>query len=101
MYKRILEIITDAATEVSSDMEKKINLEKGEDAPLFGPENVLDSLDLVSLVVIVEQAIEDEYNIILTLADSRAFSQKNSPFRTIGALASYAYKLAKEALPGE
>jgi acyl carrier protein len=65
----------------------------GPDTPLFGREGVLDSLGLVALVVAVEQAIEDEYGIGVSLADERALSQSKSPFRTIGALAEYAGRL--------
>jgi hypothetical protein len=41
----------------------------------------------------VEQAIQDQYGIAVTLADEKALSQKNSPFKTIGTLADYAGNL--------
>jgi acyl carrier protein len=68
-------------------------LELGTDTPLFGREGMLDSLGLVALVVAVEQAIEDEYGVSVTLADERALSERKSPFRTIGALAEYAARV--------
>ncbi len=58
--------------------------------PLFGEAGVLDSVGLVSLVVAVEQALQDELGIQVSLADERALSQQNSPYRTIESLASYA-----------
>ncbi len=61
--------------------------------PLFGESGVLDSVGLVSLVVAVEQAIEDEQGVQVSLADERALSQQNSPYRTVGSLASYAVSL--------
>ena len=67
--------------------------ELGTDTPLFGREGVLDSLGLVALVVAVEQAIEDEYGVSVSLADERALSEGKSPFRTVGALADYAGRL--------
>ena len=56
---------------------------------LFGKDGKLDSLGLVNLLVIMEQNIEDEFDVIITIADERALSQKRSPFRTIGTLADY------------
>lgn len=62
--------------------------------PLFGEVGVLDSVGLVSLVVAVEQAMEDELGIRVSLADERALSQQKSPYRTVESLASYAVSLA-------
>jgi acyl carrier protein len=65
------------------------------DTPLFGREGILDSLALVSLVVAVEQAIEDEVGVSVSLADAKALSQRHSPYRTIGTLADYASELVQ------
>lgn len=70
--------------------ERKVDLTAGDAAPLFGVERVLDSLALVGLLVVVEQGIDDELGVILTLADEKAASQARSPFRTIGSLVAYA-----------
>ena len=51
---------------------------------------------LVSFIVVVEQNIDDEFSVSLTLADERAMSQKNSPFRTLGSLIDYIEILLKE-----
>lgn len=92
----IVPIILDIANEFNENLEYKIAVEKGEAAPLFGREGVLDSLGLVSLVMAVEQALEDEMGVTLTLADEKAMSQRRSPFRTIGTLAEYAAGLMRE-----
>ena len=44
----------------------------------------------------VEEAIEDEFETTIVLADEKAMSQKNSPFRNIGTLAEYIEKILKE-----
>jgi acyl carrier protein len=61
----------------------------GESTYLIGSGSLLDSLGLVTLIVDLEQRLENEYGISLTLADERAMSQKNSPFRTVRSLADY------------
>lgn len=63
---------------------------------LFGKGALLDSLALVTMVVDLEQRIEEEYNLTLTLADDRAMSQRNSPFRSVGALVDYLELLITE-----
>jgi acyl carrier protein len=69
----------------------------GTSTQLFGPGGLLDSLALVALVVAVEQAVEDEFGVSLSLADERALSQRHSPYRTVGTLAEYAGTLIQEA----
>lgn len=60
------------------------------ETPLLGRQGVVDSLGLVSVIVSVEQALADELDLTVSLADDRAFSQRSSPFRTVGSLAAYA-----------
>jgi len=68
------------------------------ETPLFGREGFLDSLGLVTLMVAVEQAIEDELGVSVSLADERALSQRTSPYRTVGTLADYADSLIQAAV---
>lgn len=63
---------------------------------LLGREAVLDSMGLVNLIVEVEQRLEDIYDLTVVLADERAMSQKNSPFRSVETLADYICQLAEE-----
>src|SRR6266480_3850227 len=72
-------------------------LSKAPDTRLLGSQSVLDSLHLVSLLITIEREIEDTIGVTLTLADERALSMKESPFRTIESLASYIEVLISEA----
>jgi acyl carrier protein len=69
----------------------------GELTTLVGYESILDSLGLVALLVDLEQRLEEEYSLSLTLADERAMSQRNSPFRTVQSLTNYVCLLIKKA----
>ena len=71
--------------------------ELAEETTLFGRDGVLDSMGLVTLIVAVEQAIEDKYEASPGLADEKAMSQARSPYRTVGSLADYAVAQIKEA----
>jgi len=57
----------------------------------------LDSLSLVTLIVDIEQKLEDDYEVVLILADDKAMSQKRSPFRSVRTLADYICQLMEES----
>lgn len=69
----------------------------GEDTHLIGHNALLDSMGLVTLIVEVEQRLEEELDVALILADERAMSQKNSPFRSVASLADYIVKSMDES----
>lgn len=69
-----------------------------EDTPIVGPGAVLDSIGVVSLIVDIEQRLEMDHQVSVTLANDRAMSQKNSPFRTAGVLADHVLATEKEGL---
>jgi acyl carrier protein len=92
----LVNLIVDNLRQFDGEQALKIpaNLEDG--TTLFGRDGILDSMALVTLVVAVEQAIEDKFNVAISLADAKAMSQKHSPYRTIGSLAEYAERLIRE-----
>ena len=96
--KTIENLIINAVKEINEQLPQEQQLAKSTKTVLFGKDGRLDSLGLVNLLVIIEQNIEDEFELNITLADERAMSQKNSPFRTIGSLADYIDMLLKEEL---
>lgn len=67
---------------------------------LFGSESALSSIDMVNLLVDIESLIEDKLNISITIANEKAMSRKNSPFKTVQSLADYIKELVEEAQNG-
>lgn len=96
IYAKVVNMIFSAVDEINQQLAKEQKLEKSIGTVLFGESGKLDSLGLVNLIVSTEQKIEEEFGVVITLADERAMSQKNSPFRTIGTLADYISLLLKE-----
>ena len=94
--QKIIKLIFYAIDEINSQLSKKQQLKKSTKTVLYGKNGNLDSLGLVSLLVIIEQNIEDEFDVSITIADEKAMSQKRSPFRTIGTLADYIDMLLNE-----
>ena len=94
----ILALIVKTSVEFNDEHETSIAWERGRDAQMYGEDGVLDSLGLVSFIATLEQAIEDEWNVSLTLADEKAMSRHSSPFLTIGTLSDYVTKLLGDVI---
>ena len=94
--ERVTNAVYRAVDHFSEQSDKGHQLKKSPTTTLFGKGGQLDSLDLVSFIVEVEQEIEQEFNIPIVLADERALSQRHSPFMTLGALAEYVSQLIEE-----
>jgi acyl carrier protein len=56
---------------------------------LLGDGACLDSIGLVTLIVEIEQRLDEQFGVSIVLADERAMSQTRSPFQSIGTLADY------------
>jgi acyl carrier protein len=63
---------------------------------IVGPAAVIDSIGVVSLIVDIEQRLEMDYQVSVTLANDRAMSQRNSPFRTATVLADHILATERE-----
>ena len=104
MRDKIIKSIYRSIDEINHQFEDvKNKLDKSETTVLYGDnlssgKNKLDSLGLINFIVAVEQNIEDEFNIPITLADERAMSQENSPFKDVISLVEYIEKLINENL---
>ena len=94
--KKVIQLIFTAIEEINKEQGIEVPLDAS--TKFFGVGSSLDSLALVNLIVVIEQKVEDELNVSITIADERAMSQKHSPFRTIGSLADYIEMLLKEEL---
>jgi acyl carrier protein len=94
--ERITRSIFSVIDEFNQTLPPEKKLKKTLDTILFGQEGTLDSLGLVHLIVTVEQHIEEDFGIPISLADERAMSQEKSPFRTVDTLVNYVAILLEE-----
>lgn len=90
-------MISEAVNELNSMRPQLPPVALDFDKPLFGPEGQVDSLGLVNLIVALEQQVETELGISITLASERTMSQRNSPFRTLATLRDFTVMLLQEA----
>ena len=96
MIDNIYKSIYKSIEEVNSQMSKDEQLIKSPDTVLYGESSSIDSIGLINIIVTVEQNIEDDFEKSITLADQKAMSQKQSPFKTVESLAKYIQILIEE-----
>ena len=96
MIDNIYKSIYKSIDEVNSQMSKDEQLIKSPYTVLYGESSSLDSIGLINIIVTVEQNIEDDFEKSITLADQKAMSQKQSPFKTVESLAKYIQILIEE-----
>lgn len=88
--------IFDAIDEINEDLDQNEQVQKEDDAQIFGTESSLDSMGLVNLITIIEQRIEDETGEFVSIADEKAMSMESSPFKTVKSLKEYITSLLND-----
>ena len=91
--EKVNEIIFKCVDE--TNIEDGTNISKDLNTILMGSDSEIDSLGLVSLIVEIEEAINIEFDVSITLADEKAMSQRISPFKTLDTLSNYIISLLK------
>jgi acyl carrier protein len=91
--ERVQEAVYRAVDELNKQLPKGISVNKAPDAVLYGKTGKLESIDVVTLIMEVEDQIKAEFGRSITIADDRAMSLENSPFLTVGTLTDYVAEL--------
>ena len=73
-----------------------VSAEITEETVIVGQGAALDSIAVVSLIVDIEQRLEMDHDVSVTLASERAMSQRSSPFRSVGVLADHICAVIQE-----
>lgn len=94
--EKIVHAVYGAVDELNKQLPKGVHIEKSLDSVLYGKTGKLESIDVVSLIMEVEDQIKAEFGVSITIADDRAMSQENSPFLTVGTLTEYVAELLNE-----
>lgn len=95
-HERVVSAVYRAVDELNKSLPKGLHVEKSLQSPLYGKDGHLESIDVVTLIMEVEDQIKNEFGASITIADDRAMSQQNSPFRTVGTLSDYVAELLNE-----
>ena len=91
--EQTIELICQIYSELAPSVDDSLSI--SESTRVFG--GALDSVNVVSLIIELEQQIAEDYGVEITIADDLAMSQRQSPFRTVGSLADYVQGLMIQA----
>lgn len=96
MNQTINQIIQTAINTQAPLLSVPVDMSQGEATPLFGSGGILDSLGLVTLILTIEEMIEMQMGVAITIVSEKAMSTRRSPFATIGSLAEFIASLIQE-----
>ncbi|PAF43782.1 acyl carrier protein [Helicobacter sp. 11S03491-1] len=99
MKEKIQNLIYKSLQNLSDELENQALKTPHEQTKIYGEGGNLDSLALVSLISDLETLLDDELNISITLADEKAMSQRNSPFRDVQSLSEYILESVSQKNP--
>jgi acyl carrier protein len=94
--KTALEVVIVSLRDAVEQSGNPVPADITEETVIVGKDALLDSVQVVSLIIDVEQRLEMDHNISVTLASDKAMSKRTSPFRTAGVLADYVCEVIKE-----
>jgi acyl carrier protein len=98
MYEKFVDdALSEAIEEIKPQLESGKFISVDPATLLYGIDAKFDSLDLVTLIVSVEQKVQDKTGKKITLANEKALSMRSSPFRSVGSLRDYVLSLLQEA----
>jgi acyl carrier protein len=95
--EQVRSIVVDALQSVIQQRPAAQRLVPGDQTQVYGAGGMLDSLELVNLVIELEQRLEEQFSAVVTLADERAVSQQQSPFRSVPSLVDLVVSRLDEA----
>ncbi len=91
MNEAIREIIYSAIGEVNATRVTN-PIPAAPELKLFGENSSLDSIDFVSLIVLIEEQIDQKFSKKIQLVSNKAFSETVSPFQTVASLEKYLHE---------
>lgn len=85
----IVALIYEAFDETNAMLPSERQVEKSVETALYGPLSALDSLGLITLIVSIEQKIDERFGVGVTLAEDGDMFQSGSPLTSVEALAEH------------
>jgi len=96
MKEKLKQIIIDSIEEINDLREQKIDINTLDQLVFYGTNGVFSSMGLVNFLSTIEDYIDDELDLQLTLASEKAISKKVSPFSSLSSLIDYITELVIE-----
>jgi acyl carrier protein len=96
MRDKVLGIVKNAVADLNDELNYPELATVSEQTALHGTPAGLDSLSLVSLIVEIESQVGSELGRSVVLADEKAMSERNSPYRSVGSLVDFIVRRLEE-----
>jgi acyl carrier protein len=87
-HERVLRIVYDAIDVVNQQLPASKRLHKSPDTVIAGAGGSLDSLGIVTFVILLEEKVGEAFGTTVQLLDEQMLIE-DSPFQSIGALTDY------------
>lgn len=84
--KSIESLVIENVQALAEDFEIEALAKPSADSALYGSGGPLDSMALVNLIADLEDSVSEKYGVSIVLADEKAMSAHNSPYRSVLAL---------------
>ena len=88
----MIELIKEAMLETNEIVGREIWSDITEDTILYDFSNI-ESINFVSFILLVEQKIEEKTGKQMPIVTDKTYSRTDSPFRTVGTLATFLVEL--------
>lgn len=95
------EIVYPAIDLANKTLPKSKMLKKSPDTILYGQNGTLDSIELVSLILSLEDLIQKRTKKAIRLVSKAAMSRTRSPFHSVEILGNYIMELLNGKITGE
>lgn len=89
MKDKIMGLLREIIAELNEELQYESLKNVNEDTTIFGDNEGIDSLSLAFLISQVEIRVDEELGHQVVLADEKAMSMRNSPYRTVGTLIDF------------
>lgn len=93
MKEKIKNIVTNSLQEFNEEVDEDKLLEISKNTILLDKKGKLDSLDFVTLLLIIESNIFNKLGKNITIVSEKAFSKKYSPFKDVESLTEFITEL--------
>jgi len=96
MKKSVKIIVEETLNSFVKEEKIEYSDEINENTRLFGSSGLLTSIELVSFITELEENLEDDLGVELTIADEKAMSRRTSPFSSVKHLTFYIEEKIKD-----
>ena len=94
--QNIKKIVVDNLVSVLDENDRK-NISIHDNTEIFGSKSIIDSLQLINLVVKIEEDVYERTGKEIIVVDDEAIIIGNSPFQTVQSLSEFVYKKVESA----